>query len=127
MTDDTEEDYMAARRREVALVVGKVIARAWSDETFKQALIKDPQPLLHAEGLYFPERYTIEFYDDPSASPGDWSSVGRGLAAVHRFPIPPCPHGAQLAREVLEGGEDSAACCSPCASCTGAAGPETWG
>jgi hypothetical protein len=126
MTDEIEQDYMAERRKEVALVVGKVIARTWGDEKFKQALIADPQPLLHAEGLYFPERYIIEFYDDPSASLGDWSSVGRGLAAVHRFPIPPRPHADQLAGEVLEGSEDTAACCSPCASCTGAASPETW-
>lgn len=126
MTDRPEQDYMAERRAEVAQVVGKLIARAWCDESFKRALISDPQPLLRAEGLYFPERYVIEFYDDPSASPGDWSSTGRGSKAVHRFPIPPKPGSDQIGREVLRDEDGALACCSPCGSCTGASGPETW-
>jgi hypothetical protein len=121
-----DEDYMAARRAEVREAVGRLIARAWMDDAFKRALIADPQHWLRAEGVFFPERYVIEFYEDAAAEPGDWHSVGRGSAAVHRFPIPPVPLGTDLATDPL--GEDAAqvACCSPCASCTGAVSPESW-
>lgn len=119
-------DYMADRRDEVRRVLGRLIARAWVDPEFKAALIADPQPLLKAEGLYFPERYQIEIYDDPSADFGDWHSIGRGAAAVHRFPIPAPPAEAELAADSLEGSLGQVACCSPCASCTGAVSPATW-
>ena len=122
-----EEDYMAARRNEVQQVIGKLIARAWSNEEFKRALIEDPQAMLKAEGLYFPERYTVEFYEDPGASPGDWYSVGRDTNAVHRFPIPPRPNAQELTDNDLDGYDlNCVACCSPCASCTGAVAPENW-
>ena len=128
MTEDDEStgDYMADRRAEVRRVLGKLIARAWVDADFKKDLIADPQRWLKAEGLHFPERYVIEIYDDPSASVGDWHTIGSGAAAVHRFPIPPPPLDADLAFEGLEGGLGQVACCSPCASCTGAVGPSTW-
>ena len=34
----------------------------------------------------------VEFFEDPGASPGDWHSVGRGMKAIHRFPIPRVGH-----------------------------------
>ncbi len=34
---------------------GRVVARAWSDEAFKQRLLADPKATLEAEGLPFPE------------------------------------------------------------------------
>jgi len=124
MADQPEE--MDLRREEWRAVVGRLIARAWADEDFKRALIADPHPHLHAEGLIFPESYTVEFYEDPLADLGDWSSVGRGHQAVHRFPIPPRPDQADLIVDL--GGPDggSVACCSPCASCTGAVSHQTW-
>lgn len=120
-------DYMAERRAEVRTVVGKLIARAWADEEFRRNLIADPQTYLQAEGLIFPERYVIEFYEDPGAKPGDWHSVGRGSAAIHRFPLPPRPTSQDYFIEALGAVDDGAvACCSPCASCTGAVSAETW-
>lgn len=124
--ESEEEDYMAARRAEVRQVIGKLIARAWVDEDFKRSLIADPQRWLKAEGVYFPERYRIEIYEDPSAEPGDWHSVGRGSAAIHRFPIPLRPLDHDLSAESLESTLSQVACCSPCASCTGAVSQETW-
>ena len=121
--DDTFSDF----RQEWEDVVSRVIARAWSDAAFKERLIGSPAEILHEEGLVFPDRYVVEFYDDPAALPGDWHSVGRGATAVHRFPIPPAPSPDATRVETLGAVDESAlACCCPCASCTGAASPETW-
>jgi hypothetical protein len=123
---DASADYMADRRDEVRRVMGRLIARAWVDPAFKTALIAQPKPWLEAEGLFFPERYLSEIYDDPSAELGDWHSIGRGAAAVHRFPIPAPPPDCDLAADNLEASLGQVACCSPCASCTGAASHATW-
>ncbi len=114
-------------RNEWESVIARLIARAWVDEAFKQQLLADPHVFLHAEGLMFPDRYVVEFYDDPSASLRDWHSVGRGNRAVHRFPIPAAPAGAAVNADSLGVVDASAlACCCPCASCTGAVSLETW-
>lgn len=122
-----EVDEFSLYRDEWESVIARLIARAWSDEDFKQDLLNDPVPALHAEGLIFPDRYVVEFYDDPAASLRDWHSIGRGNRAVHRFPIPPPPDEAQINVETI-GAVDAAglACCCPCASCTGAVSHATW-
>lgn len=121
------EDEFSAFRTEWETVVARVIARAWADEAFKAELIARPAGILHAEGLVFPDRYTVEFYDDPGATPGDWHSVGRGSRAVHRFPIPPRPDASTVNTDPLGVVDASAlACCCPCASCTGAVSLQTW-
>lgn len=121
------DDEFSQFRAEWENAVGRVIARAWIDQEFKKALISDPTSALHDEGLVFPDRYVVEFYDDPSAQPGDWHSVGRGSKAIHRFPIPAMPAEALLHAEALGAVDASAlACCCPCASCTGAVSHETW-
>jgi hypothetical protein len=121
-------DELAVYREEWRLAVSRLIARAWLDPEFKVSLIADPVPLLHGEGLIFPDRYEVEFYDDPGAAPGDWHSIGRGGRAVHRFAIPPAPEGVRAEAETLGGAFDPSglACCCPCASCTGAVSQETW-
>lgn len=121
------EDDLAEFRDEWQAVVSKVIARAWTDNEFKALLIKDSTAILHAEGLFFPEKYVVEFYDDPGAQCGDWYSIGRGSRAVHRFPIPVAPSLDAVRADDL-GSFDGAslACCCPCASCTGAVSHETW-
>jgi len=114
-------------RQEWEDVLGRVIARAWTDPDFKAQLIRDPTPVLHEEGLLFPDRYVVQFYEDPGAQPGEWHSIGRGSKAIHRFPIPPRPSAGTLNAETLGVIDDSAlACCCPCASCTGAVSHETW-
>lgn len=120
-------DDLTAFREEWRLVVSRLIARAWLDAEFKAALLADPAPLLHAEGLLFPDRYEVEFYEDPGAAPGDWHSVGRGRRAVHRFAIPPVPERLRSEAEPLGDLDPTGlACCCPCASCTGAVSRETW-
>lgn len=123
---DTTDEF-SEFRNEWESVVSRLIARAWVDSSFKAALIAEPAGFLHAEGLMFPDRYDVEFYDDPSAELGDWHTIGRGNRAVHRFPIPPVPAGDQVSSEPLGNVDGSAlACCCPCASCTGAVSHETW-
>jgi hypothetical protein len=120
------EDDLAVFRDEWLDVISRVIARAWFDDAFKAELITDPTAILHAEGLFFPARYVVEFYDDPAAEPGAWHSVGRGEKAVHRFPIPARPDALTTNDETLGVDAVTLACCCPCASCCGAVSNETW-
>lgn len=125
MSDSTDD--LAVYRQEWQDVISRMIAQAWLDAEFRQSLLDDPTPHLHAAGLHFPDRYVVEFYEDPSAQPGDWHSVGRGQRAVHRFPIPPAPDALATRVEHFPLVDASAlACCCPCASCTGAASPDSW-
>ncbi len=50
-------DGFSEFRQEWENVISRVIARAWVDTEFKTALINDPTPILHSEGLVFPDRY----------------------------------------------------------------------
>ena len=61
------DDEFSQYRAEWETAVGRVIARAWVDPEYKQTLIADPTTALHGEGLMFPDRYVVEFYDDPAA------------------------------------------------------------
>lgn len=122
-----DDDEFSRYRDEWETVIARLIARAWSDEAFKQQLLSDPVPALHAEGLMFPDRYVVEFYDDPAAALRDWHSIGRGNRAVHRFPIPAAPDGLEVNIDTMGALDTSAlACCCPCASCTGAVAHTTW-
>jgi hypothetical protein len=128
MSDVAEErtDDLAEFRGEWNDVIARAIARAWIDDEFKAQLIADPTPYLHGEGLMFPTRYVVEFYDDPAAHLGEWHSVGRGSTAVHRFPIPPRPDALATSDDALGLDASTLACCCPCASCCGAISNETW-
>lgn len=115
---DHREDY----RPEIGDGMQKAIARAWTDDAFKQELIADPHRAFADLGVHFPDHVNLEFYDDPSAQPGDWSSIGKGDGLVMRVPIPPAPGDGALSAEDLEGVSGGAACCCfTCCSCTGTA------
>ena len=124
--ESSTTDEFSEYRDEWESVISRLIARAWIDGEFKQQLLADPTPILHAEGLMFPERYEVEFFEDPGASPGDWHSVGRGMKAIHRFPIPQPPEEMLAADDQLGLDASALACCCPCASCTGAVSHATW-
>lgn len=122
---DTKDDY----KEEVSDAMHKVIAQAWADGSFKQELISDPHKAFSDLGVHWPDHYNLEFYDDPSAKVGDWSTVGKGQTAVLRIPIPPAPSNGQLSAEELEavaGAGGDCCCCTGLCTCTGAVSPETW-
>jgi Nitrile hydratase, alpha chain len=48
-----------ARQQERAKQWGQVVARAWSDETFKQRLLAEPKAVLAEAGLPIPPNVTV--------------------------------------------------------------------
>jgi hypothetical protein len=116
-------------RDEVHDAMQKVIGRAWSDDAYKAELISDPHAALKELGVHYPDHYQLEFYDDPSAKVGDWSTVGKGQTATLRIPIPPAPAGGSVSDDELAaigGAGDNCCCCSGLCTCTGAVSHETW-
>lgn len=116
-------------REEVHDAMQKVIARAWADDAFKSELLSDPHAAFEELGVHYPDHYRLEFYDDPSASVGDWATVGKGQTAVLRIPIPPAPEGGVADDELAAiggAGGDNCCCCTGLCTCTGAVSQETW-
>ncbi len=74
---------------------GRIVAKAWQDDGFKQRLLADPKATLQAEGLSFPEGAEVH-------------AVETNDQLVY-FPIPPKPAGLspeELSR--MAGGTDTA-------------------
>ncbi len=83
--------------------VTQLIQRAWADEAFKVELIADTDAMLRRLGVRILVGHRIEFYDDPTARIGDWSSIERVTAMIVRVPIPARPEGeAVLSAELAE-------------------------
>ncbi len=66
---------------------GRIVAKAWEDEAFKQRLLTDPKAALQAEGLSFPEDAEVRVVE-----PND---------RLVYFPLPSKPEG--LTEEQLGG------------------------
>ncbi len=73
--------------------VTRLIQHAWTDESFRAALIADPSAALQELGVSISDDHRIEFYDDPAAALGDWNSLTEGSITVVRVPIPAQPDG----------------------------------
>src|SRR2546430_2161680 len=54
----------AAQQQEQARQWGRLVARAWSDETFKQRLVADPKAVLAETGLAVPANLTLEVHEE---------------------------------------------------------------
>ena len=80
----------------------KVIARSWSDESFKSELMSDPKPVLGEYGIHDLDAYHVKVVEDPNARVGDWHIQGRGPSATYIVAIPPKPNG-ELSDSELEG------------------------
>ncbi len=81
--------------------MARLIGGAWADESFKAALIAEPGTASAKLGVGLPQSVRFEFYDDPIARVGDWSTVGEGADGVLRVPIPARPSsGAASAAEL---------------------------
>lgn len=121
---DVKDDY----KEEVDDAMHKVIARAWADPSYKSELIANPHGAFAELGVHWPDHYKLEFYDDPSARVGDWTTLGKGQSGILRIPIPPAPESGQVSDDELAaiGGAGSDCCCSGLCTCTGAVSHETW-
>jgi hypothetical protein len=122
---DIQIDY----KDEVAKAMQIVIARAWMDPAYKSELIADPNVKLAELGVHYPDHFKLEFFDDPSAKVGDWTTTGKNQTAVLRVPIPAPPPGGNVASddlEMLASAADNCCCCTGLCTCTGAASQDTW-
>jgi hypothetical protein len=106
--------------QDVAQAWSKIIAKAWSDDSFKDQLLSDPKPVLDQYGIDELDAYHVKVVEDANAQPGDWHVQGRGTNATYIVSIPPKPNG-ELSDSELEG--VAGAGCS-CCCCTGAASDE---
>ena len=50
-------------QQEQAKQWGQVVARAWSDETFKQRLLSDPRAVLAEAGVPVPPNVTLQMHE----------------------------------------------------------------
>ncbi len=87
---ETEQDALA-----------RLIRHAWADEAFKARLLADPAEALQSLGGVIPADRRIEFYDDPAATLGSWSSITEGATTVLRVPIPARPEGGTASASEL--------------------------
>ncbi|MEI8185818.1 MAG: NHLP leader peptide family RiPP precursor [Chlorobiaceae bacterium] len=53
---------MNAQEQQQAM--GKIIAKAWADEAYKQRLIDDPADLLNEEGVQVPDGMTVKVVEN---------------------------------------------------------------
>jgi len=77
-------------------IIGKVVAKAWTDEGYKQRLLSDPATVLKEEGIAVPEGVQIKVVENSDK--------------VFHFVLPPQPASDELSDEQLNFG--GAACCS---------------
>jgi hypothetical protein len=86
MTEPFETDTMKIYQ---TLVFAKVVARAWSDPTFKAQLLSDPHAMLQAEGVVTAQGVTITVVENTEN-------------LVHLvLPVKPADH--ELSVEALQG------------------------
>ena len=84
-----------------ALRISKIVAHAWVDKAFKEALVADPATALEDAGLAVPKG--TEVVIDESAE--GWSMSGSSLTKVDRLvlPLPPKPKADALIRAWADG------------------------
>ena len=92
-------------KEETAKQIGRIIAKAWADEAFKQSLLADATSVLKQEGLDVPQGVTIKAIENtdqlthivlplkPGIQPLSeelLDSVAGGQSKVNIPPITPC-------------------------------------
>lgn len=84
-----------------ALRISKIVARAWVDEEFKDALIADPAEALNDAGLAVPKGTEVIVKEGAT----DWSMTGSSLTKVDQLvlPLPPKPEADALIKAWAEG------------------------
>jgi hypothetical protein len=49
---------------DIGITLGNVIAKAWADEDFKQALMRDPRAVIEGEGVHLPEGLEVRVMEN---------------------------------------------------------------
>jgi hypothetical protein len=103
----------------------KIIARAWSDDAYKQELLDDPKAALQEMGVdtiggqpVTLAGFNIKVVEDPNATAGDWHIVGKGMDATCVVALPPRP-SASMSESELESVAGAGCCCSSSCCCCG--------
>lgn len=83
------------------LRISKIIARAWTDDAFKDQLIADPAAALRAAGLAVPDGAEVVVEDGATG----WSMSASSLTRMDRLtlPLPPKPTADALLKAWAEG------------------------
>jgi hypothetical protein len=68
--------------------IGKIIARAWTDEGYKARLVSDPRSVFDEAGVDLPEGVDIRVVED--------------TPSVNHFVLPLAPVEGELSEEALE-------------------------
>lgn len=84
-----------------AIVLSKIIAKAWIDDGFKKQFQDEPAHILSKHGLNIPDGMSIEVSDGAT----EWSMSGSALTGACKFilPIPPKPDVDDILKGWAEG------------------------
>jgi hypothetical protein len=90
------------QRQEQARKYGQVVARAWSDEPFKQRLLAEPAAVLREQGIEVPSQLEVRVVENTDR-------------LVHLV-LPTTPADGELSDDQLDGvaGGFTAMCACPC-------------
>jgi hypothetical protein len=105
----------------------KILANAWSDDSFRQRLVDDPKAALAENGLEVPEGGTVTVVNSVA---GDasldeqvelWDEGTKTGNYRLYVPAEPQVDTSELSDNELKaaaGGDTYCCCCSPCCTCT---------
>ena len=76
-------------QKDFELAWGKVVAKAWSDDLFKNRLLTEPETVLHENGIELVPGVSVKIVED--------------TADTRHLVLPPCPAVEELTEDELTG------------------------
>jgi len=83
--------FLTKNRREFKLNVTQLVARAWTDEKFKQRLIADPGAVLAENDLILPAGITVRVNESASIASTVASTTHTPKNTIYEILLPPTP------------------------------------